>query len=113
MTQHDNCQVEPIEKLLDYTTIEGASVAYLAVSGMGCPRCAIRVQNGLLNLDGVLLAEAQLESGIAMAAYDPSCMSSDDLISAIDAAGNDGRHHYVATLIEQRPAREVSFCKPS
>ncbi len=109
MTQHDNCHVEPVVKPLDEIALENAMTAYLAVSGMGCPRCAMRVQNGLLSLEGVLLAEIQLEDGIATTAYDPTCVTPNDLLAAVGAAGNDGHHHYAATLIEQRTAREVFF----
>lgn len=107
MTQHDNCHVEPLEKPFDPTALENAMAAYLAVSGMGCPRCALRVQNGLLNLEGVLFAEVQLEDSIAVAAYDPIHVTPENLLAAVAGAGNDGRHHYGATLLQERPAREV------
>ncbi|GAB4577456.1 MAG: hypothetical protein Fur0022_01870 [Anaerolineales bacterium] len=107
MTQHENCHVEPLEKSFDPTWLENAMAAYLAVSGMGCPRCALRVQNGLLGLEGVLLAEVQLDYGVAVAAYDPTRVSPDHLLAAVAGAGNDGRHHYAATFLKQQPAREV------
>ena len=44
----------------------------LAVWGMGCPRCAMRVHNGLLGVDGILLVEVILERGMAGVAYDPA-----------------------------------------
>jgi copper chaperone CopZ len=46
-------------------------IAYMADYGIGCPRCAMRIRNGLLSLDGVLLAEVNLENRFAAAAIDP------------------------------------------
>jgi hypothetical protein len=43
----DNCHVDLYEKEVRAEDLEKAQVAHLAVAGMGCPRCALRVQNGL------------------------------------------------------------------
>ena len=107
MSQDENCHVEPIEKLVDQTAIETAQATYLAVTGMGCPRCATRVRNGLLTLDGVLLADVQLEAGIATAAYDPQRVTPETLTLAVAGAGNDGRHHYQAQVLRTLPASEA------
>jgi copper chaperone CopZ len=104
MNEQDNCYVEPLEKHLDEEPLSKATVAYLAVGGMGCPSCAMRVRNGLLGLDGVLLVEVQLERGIAAAAFDQNKINSNDLLRAVASAGNDGRHNYSAQLIQQIPA---------
>jgi copper chaperone CopZ len=104
MNENNNCQVDPLEKPLDRDALSTAMVAYLAVGGMGCPRCAMRVRNGLLGIDGVLLVEVQLEQGIAAAAFDQNRVNTNDLICAVAAAGNDGRHNYSARLIDQVPA---------
>ena len=103
MNEHTNCHVEPVEKPLDEAALANASTVYLAVQGMGCPRCAMRVRNGLLGLDGVLAAEIFLADGLAAAAYDPTRVAASDLIAAVMSAGNDGRHHYQAQVIGQAP----------
>ncbi len=103
MSERENCQVEPLEKPLDRDALSTAMVAYLAVEGMGCPRCAMRVRNGLLGIDGVLLVEVQLVQGIAAAAFDPKRITQSDLVAAVVGAGNDGRHHYQAEFIKQVP----------
>ena len=103
MSEIENCQVEPLEKTLDQDALANAKAAYLAVYGMGCPRCAMRVRNGLLGLDGVLMAEVHLEKGIAAAAFDPNMVTPSDLVAAVVGAGNDGRHHYQAEFIKQEP----------
>ena len=107
MPQHENCHVEPIEKLVDQSALETAQATFLTVTGMGCPRCATRVRNGLLTLDGVLLAEVQLENGIAAAAYDPERVTPEALTQAVTGAGNDGRHHYRADVLNTLPASEA------
>ena len=104
MSEHENCHVEPMEKPVDPAALASAEIAYLAVRGMGCPRCAMRVRNGLLGLDGVLTAEILLADGLAVAAYDPARLAADDLVAAVGAAGNDGRHRYQAQLIQRMPA---------
>ncbi|MFQ5344022.1 MAG: heavy-metal-associated domain-containing protein [Anaerolineae bacterium] len=113
--ENDRCHVEPLDKPLDESKLATAMAAYLAVGGMGCPRCAQRVRNGLLGLEGVLLADVFLEQGLAAAAYDPQQLSPDDLVGAVAGAGNpsissghsDGRHHYWAELLAVMPATEA------
>ena len=107
MSENDNCQVEPVEKPLDEDALATAQAAYLYVSGMGCPRCATRVRNGLLALDGVILAEVYLEHNIAAAAFDPQRLTSEDLTQAVMNAGNDGKHHYQAQVAKILPASEA------
>jgi copper chaperone CopZ len=107
MHQTDHCHVEPVQKPLDPHALESADVAYLAVSGMGCPRCAMRVNNSLLNLDGVLLSEVILENGLAAVAYDRGRVTPADLVQAVSEAGNDGHHHYAARVFLQVSAREA------
>ncbi len=101
--QDENCHVDPLDKPLDQKNLDSAAAAYLAVSGMGCTNCAMRVRNGLLGLEGVLVAYVELESQLAAAAYDPQRVTPEDLVQAVANAGNDGRHHYRAQFIRQVP----------
>jgi copper chaperone CopZ len=109
VSQHHSgdCHIEALEKPLDRDALAYAQIAYLAVSGMGCPRCATRVNNSLLRLDGVLLSEIVLEKCLAVVAYDPEMATLSDLIQAVADAGNDGRHCYAARILVQMPAREA------
>lgn len=104
MKEQENCQVEALEKPVDEAIPAKTTAIYLAVRGLGCPRCALRVRNGLLSLDGVLRAVVFLKQGIAAAAYDPTRVSSDDLVMAVAAAGERSHHHYEATVLSQMPA---------
>ncbi len=105
--EHQECHVEPVEKPVDYAALEKAMVAYLGVGGMGCPRCAMRVRNALLQLDGVILAEVFLEQNLAAAAYDPERVTPEALVAAVASAGNDGRHHYWGQIAAILPAQEA------
>ncbi len=107
MSEEHNCHVDPIEKPLDKEALKTAMAAYLGVSGMGCERCAMRVRNGLLGLDGVILSDVFLERGIAVAAYNPETVTVEDLLNAVSGAGNDGRHHYNAQLLKEVSALEA------
>lgn len=101
------CHVEPVEKPIDYGALEKAMVAYLGVGGMGCPRCAMRVRNALLRLDGVILAEVFLEHNLAVTAYDPKRVTPEALVAAVASAGNDGHHHYWGQVVTILPASEA------
>lgn len=108
MDDQDQCQVEQVDKPIDREAVYASTVAYLFVKGMGCPRCAQRVQNSLLKLDGVLLAQVNLEGSYAAAAYDPQRIQPVALLQAVaNAGGNDGKHRYTADLIREAPANEV------
>lgn len=107
MDDHENCHVEPVEKPLDQVALSKAQAAILTVSGMGCSRCALRVRNGLLSLDGVLVADVHLERGVAVVAFDPKRAGLDNLLTAVAAAGNDGRHNYQAQSLGTMRASEA------
>jgi len=107
MSKEHECHVDPVEKPLDKEALKTATAAYLAVSGMGCERCAMRVRNGLLGLDGVLLSDVFLQQSVAVAAYNPETVTVEDLLNAVSGAGNDGKHHYSAQLLKEVPALEA------
>lgn len=107
MSDHENCHVDPVEKMVNEQALLTASAAFLGVSGMGCPTCATRVRNGLLNLDGVLLADVHLQNAVVSVAYDPENVTLAKLITAVANAGNDGRHHYEAQILQTMPATEA------
>ena len=105
--KHDDCHVDPVEKTLDFRKISTAQAAFLAVSGMGCPTCAMRVRNGLFGLEGVLYVDVYLKNNVAIVVYDPVQTTQDDLVTAVAASGNDGRPEYRARLLQTMPASEV------
>jgi len=62
----------------------------LAVGGMTCASCAMRIEKKLNRLDGVT---ATVNYAIEMAAvrYDPSAVSLDELVSTVEATGYTAR----------------------
>ncbi len=107
MNDDQSCHVEPVVKPLDQAALEQSLTAVLAVSGMGCPRCAMRVRNSILQLDGVVLVDVILERGLAGVAYDPGKVTTGDLTQAVAAAGNDGHHVYRAEFVQNIPSAQA------
>jgi copper chaperone len=96
----ENCYVEPIYKnAVSADELRKANSALLAVRGMGCENCAMRVRNSLLSLDGVYGVDVYLNMATAEISYDSKKVSVSELVSAVSRAGNDGRHEYRAQLV--------------
>jgi Cu+-exporting ATPase len=70
----------------------------LALEGMTCASCALRIEKGLKKVPGVADASVNLASERATVHYDPAAASLDDLLKKVDAVG------YTATPIVERPA---------
>ncbi len=98
----ESCHVDPIEKEIAPDALDKSALALLGVSGMGCAHCAMRVRNGLLSLDGVLLAEVEEALRMARVYFDPREVGTDDLVRAVAAAGGKGKHEYRAWVIATR-----------
>lgn len=96
-TSHD-CHVERLEPMTSHPERATAS-AQLVIEGMGCPRCAIRVQNSLVQLDGVAAAYISLYPPLGTVRYDPARVDVRDLLNAVSTAGHDSRHVYRARAV--------------
>jgi copper chaperone CopZ len=99
MINGQNCNVEPIEQVMDEEALDSAAEALLAVSGMGCINCATRVQNALVSVRGIHRAVVNLDHGTAFVAYDPDVVGIFDLVETVAAAGWSARHEYRARPI--------------
>ena len=95
----EQCHVEPMQKETSIDDLQEAHIVGLAVSGMGCVNCGMRVRNSLLALDGVVSADVDWERGLALVDYVPAKTNVDTLLHAVAAAGNDGHHNYYAQAI--------------
>ena len=96
----ENCYVEPIYKdAISTDLIQKADTATLVVWGMGCENCATRVRNSLLAMDGVYSVDVYLNMAVAEVRYTQEKISAHQLVEAVSAAGNDGRHQYRAELV--------------
>ncbi len=96
---NSNCHIDPIQKTVTAEERETVSRALLAVWGMGCPNCAMRVRNGLVGLEGVIEAYVDHTVGVARVTFNPNMVAVPALIEAVARAGNDGRHEYHAVLV--------------
>jgi len=96
----ENCYVEPIYKdVVSAHQLQTADTATLVVWGMGCENCVTRVRNSLLTLDGVFGVDVYLNMAVAEVSYNQEKISAHQLVEAVSAAGNDGRHQYRAELV--------------
>jgi copper chaperone CopZ len=95
----ENCHVDALHKAPSVEERREHAAAILAVQGMGCPNCANRVRNSLLQVYGVLSVDIALEVGMARVSFNPVLAGVTDLTRAVAAAGGDGRHEYRAQVI--------------
>ena len=93
------CHVDAVHKSPSIEERQEQAVALLAVEGMGCPNCVLRVRNGLLQVYGVVSAEVDLESGQARVIYNPGLVQPKYLPRAVADAGAVARHDYRAYLV--------------
>lgn len=59
----------------------------LQVKGMTCNHCVMHVTRALKSLSGVSNAEVSLEKKNAEVSYDPSVVSPDEMIKAVNETG--------------------------
>lgn len=104
-----DCHVDAISSNVDLTSIDiqGVKVAYLSVEGMGCENCATRVRNGILRLEGVLLARVELEDQFASVIFDPTKVTRQQLLQAVSKSAMDGKHRYWASLLSELTGPEA------
>src|SRR5260370_33046287 len=79
--------------------------ATLAIEGMSCASCALRLEKGLKRVPGVAEATVNLASERAVVHYDPASTALDDLVAKVEAVG------YRATPLLQ-PAPAVAGAEP-
>lgn len=90
----ENCHVEPVQKIATAEEQQATTMIMLGVQGMGCPNCAARVRNSLLELKGVTEADVDHLTGTADVEFNPNLVAVPALLEAVAQAGNDGRHRY-------------------
>lgn len=93
------CHVEPVRKKVTSQEQANKISAILAVWGMGCPQCAMRIQNGLISINGVTDAYVDHLAGMAWVVFNPDMVMPDMLINAVAHAGDESQHEYAATLL--------------
>ncbi len=96
----DPCQITPVQKSISEEEKLTTQVTYLAISGLNCPNCALRVKNALLNKFGVIDALIDHADGLGEVIFNPDIIHRSDLVNIVSNAGNDGTHSYSAIIIE-------------
>src|SRR5262249_21046347 len=69
------------------TATARATTVTLAVEGMTCASCAMRIEKGLKKVAGVADAGVNLATERAIVAYDPAQTTLEDLLRKVDAVG--------------------------
>lgn len=93
------CHVDPVLKSVDPKLLDRSATAFLAVSGMGCPTCAARVRNALVTTEGVVEAEVDHGSGLAVVSYLPDAVNVDAMTRAVSSAAAGTHHTYEAVPV--------------
>ena len=78
--------VEPKVSVASSGEADGEAMAVLRIEGLLCSACAANVRARLERLEGVTSAEVDLERGEARVRYDPSAVSTSDLVTAVEGA---------------------------
>ena len=94
------CHVEDLEKPVDEDALRQSSLAIMAISGMGCPTCATRVRNGLLERPGVVRVIVRLEKGLAWVNFDSAAVTPEGLAEAVSRAGRASKHVYRGVVVD-------------
>src|SRR5262245_28829016 len=84
----------------------GVAIAYLALEGMTCASCALRIERGLKKVPGVGEASVNLATEKATVQYDPALTTVDDLLKKVDTVG------YKATPIVEHSSSAPSSAPP-
>ena len=98
-TRHAKYLVTPSQEPANPEELAQTETAFLLVRGIGCPACALRVRNGLLQIDGVVAADVVLSHGLAKVWYDPKAVQPESLAARLPALADDAGHHYTAHLL--------------
>src|SRR5213082_2492893 len=71
--------------------IRGENRAVLALEGMTCASCAMRIEKGLKKVPGVKDASVNFASEQATVTYDPAQANLEQMIQKVDAVGYKAR----------------------
>jgi Cu+-exporting ATPase len=82
---------------------QATTTAQLALEGMTCASCALRIEKGLNKVPGVASASVNLATERATVEFDPATATVDDLLRKVDAVG------YRATPIAPPPVQTASM----
>src|SRR5438876_6919230 len=93
--------VEKVEESYSQADSIGESRALLALEGMTCASCAMRIEKGLKKVPGVKDASVNLATEQASVTYDPAQTTVQQMVQKVDAVG------YKATPLVMPRAKPV------
>lgn len=96
----DPCDVKAIQKTIAEEEKRTIQITYLAISGLNCPNCAIRVRNAFLNTYGVTDTVIDHTVGLGQITYNPDLIERSSLPDIVTKAGGDGIHSYSARILD-------------
>ena len=94
----DPCQIDPIQKTATAEEQQVVTTALLAVWGLDCTNCVVRVRNSLLALYGVVDVDIAFELGTAEVLFNPRLTNIPALVNTVSKASSDWEHRYFAVL---------------
>src|SRR6266705_5809749 len=104
-TETDRALEETVE--VPQAQIRGEDRAVLALEGMTCASCAMRIEKGLKKLPGVKDASVNFGTEQASVMYDPAKTGMEQMVQKVDAVGYKAIPQ-VATLQQPVAAKAVS-----
>src|SRR6266436_6525966 len=101
--------IKPIEEQVGASQLRAGSMtesrALLAVEGMTCASCAIRIEKGLKKVPGVNDASVNLATEQAAVMYDPTQTTLELMMQKVEAVGYKATPQISST---QQPAQETA-----
>ena len=91
---------------LNQAAAPASQIATLALEGMTCASCALRIEKGLKKVPGVAEANVNLATERATVHYNPATTTMDDLLHKVEAVGYKAAP--ISTVSPQRPVSPVS-----
>ena len=79
--------VEKVEKSYSHAASMGESHAMLALEGMTCASCAMRIEKGLKKVPGVKDASVNLATEQASVRYDPAQTNVEQMVQKVETVG--------------------------
>jgi Cu+-exporting ATPase len=91
----EESQKKELEQAIIHDTDHATSQAVLALEGMTCASCAMRIEKGLKKVSGVMDAQVNLATERGTVTYDPALTGLEQLVQKVEAVG------YKAEVVER------------
>ena len=79
--------------------LEPITAAFFVVFGMDCPRCAARIRNSLLSVEGVIEAYVDYAGSTVQVIFNPQLTNVPALVTTVNQTPAENRHGYWAVFL--------------